>query len=153
MQNSDSQRLWSYTIGRRVPLVFLGLSVLFLNGLGLIVLLSIGRAYDTGMGGYFFRQCLWMGIAVTAFCSALAFDYEKWRKASWWIAVGGLVLLGLVLVPGIGMKINGARRWIDIGPMNMQVSDVAKVGYILCLAQYFSGGHHRHLFHADPPPA
>lgn len=138
MQTSDSQRLWSYTIGRRVPLVFLGLSVLFLNGLGLIVLLSIGRAYDTGMGGYFFRQCLWMGIAVTAFCSALAFDYEKWRKASWWIAGGGLVLLALVLVPGIGMKINGARRWIDIGPMNMQVSDVAKVGYILCLAQYFS---------------
>ena len=138
MYSTESQRLWTYTIGRRVPVVFLGLSVLFLNGLGLIVLLSIGRAYETGMGGYFFRQCLWLGIALTAFAGALVLDYERLRRASWWIGLGGLVLLVLVLVPGIGMKINGARRWIDIGPMNMQVSDVAKVGYILCLAQYFS---------------
>lgn len=138
MQATDSQRLWSYTIGRRVPVVFLGLSVLFLNGLGLVVLLSIGRAYESGVGGYFFRQCLWMGIALTGFAAALVIDYERWRKASWWVALGGIALLVLVLVPGIGMKINGARRWIDIGPMNMQVSDVAKIGYILCLAQYFS---------------
>ncbi len=135
MRSAESQRIWSYTIGRRMPVVFLGLSVLFLNGLGLIVLLSIGRA---GLGGYFLRQCLWMGIALTAFGIALTFDYEKWRRASWWIGLSAVVLLVLVLVPGIGMKINGARRWIDIGPMNMQVSDVAKIGYILCLAQYFS---------------
>lgn len=138
MQAVESQRIWSYTVGRRLPVVFLGLSVLFLNGLGLLVLLSIGRAYETGMGGYFLRQCLWMGIAITAFASALVFDYEKWRRSAWWICAGALLLLVLVLVPGIGMKINGARRWIDIGPMNMQVSDVAKIGYILCLAQYFS---------------
>ena len=138
MQATDSQRIWSYTVGRRIPVVFLGLSVLFLNGLGLIMLLSINRAYESGMGGYFFRQCLWVGIALTAFSGALLFDYEKWRKASWWIALFGLALLVLVLVPGIGLRINGARRWIDIGPMNMQVSDVAKIGYVFCLAQYFS---------------
>ena len=138
MEATESQRLWAYTIGRRVPVVFLGLSVLFLNGLGLIVLLSIGRASDDGMGGYFLRQCLWMGIAMTAFAGALLLDYEKLRKLSWWIGLAGVLLLILVLVPGIGMKINGARRWLDIGPMNMQVSDVAKISYILCLAQYFS---------------
>ncbi len=138
MLAADSQRLWSYTIGRRLPVVFLGLSVLFLNGLGLIMLLSIGRAYESGMGGYFFRQCLWVGIALTAFIGAISVDYERLRKLSWWVALGGIVLLVLVLVPGIGLKINGARRWIDIGPMNMQVSDVAKIGYVMCLAQYFS---------------
>ncbi len=138
MQQSDSQRIWSYTVGRRMPIVFLALSVLFLNGLGLIVLLSVGRAHETGLGGYFLRQCLWLGIAMTAFGGALAFDHERLRRTSWWIALFGLLLLVLVLVPGIGMKINGARRWIDIGPMNMQVSDVAKIGYILCLAHYFT---------------
>ena len=138
MYAAESQRIWSYTVGRRLPVVFLGLSVLFLNGLGLLVLLSIGRADEAGMGGYFMRQCLWMGIAVTAFASALVFDYEKWRRPAWWICAGAVLLLVLVLVPGIGMKVNGARRWIDFGPMNMQVSDVAKIGYILCLAQYFS---------------
>ncbi len=138
MHTSESQRIWDYTVGRRLPIVLLGLSVLFLNGLGLIVLLSIGRAHGTGLGGYFLRQSLWMGVAMTGFGISLIFDYEKWRKASWWIGIAGIALLILVLVPGIGMKINGARRWIDIGPMNMQVSDVAKIGYILCLAQYFS---------------
>ncbi|MEX0320759.1 MAG: FtsW/RodA/SpoVE family cell cycle protein [Puniceicoccaceae bacterium] len=138
MLATESQRIWSYTVGRRLPVVFLALSVLFLNGLGLIMLLSIGRAYESGMGGYFFRQCLWVGIALTAFIGAVSVDYERLRKLSWWIALGGIVLLVLVLVPGIGLKINGARRWIDIGPMNMQVSDVAKIGYVMCLAQYFS---------------
>jgi cell division protein FtsW len=138
MQAAETQGLWSYTVGRRLPLVYLCLSVLFLNGLGLIVLLSIGRGYDSGMGGYFLRQCLWLGIALCAFCSALFLDAEKWRKGAWWAGIACLILLVLVLVPGIGMKINGSRRWIDIGPMNMQVSDVAKIGYILCLAQYFS---------------
>lgn len=138
MQAAETQRLWSTTVGRRLPLVYLGLSVIFLNGLGLIVLLSIGRGYETGMGGYFFRQCLWLGVAICAFSGALLLDTEKWRKAAWWLGLGCLVLLALVLVPGIGMKINGSRRWIDLGPMNMQVSDVAKIGYIFCLAQYFS---------------
>ena len=138
METLESQRVWSYTVGRRIPVVFLGLSVLFLNGLGLVVLLSIGRAHDTGMGGYFLRQCLWMGIALTAFVGALAFNHEKQRNLAWGVAIAGVVLLLLVLIPGIGVRINGARRWIDLGPMNMQVSDVAKIGYIFCLAQYFS---------------
>lgn len=138
MQRSESERIWSYTVGRRVPLVFLGLSVLFLNGLGLLVLLSIGRAHESGMGGFFYRQCLWMGIALTVFAGALCLDYGKIRRFSWWLGAASILLMILVLIPGIGVKVNGARRWIDLGLMNMQVSDVAKIGYIFCLAHYFS---------------
>lgn len=138
MHASENQRIWSYTIGRRIPVIFLGLSILFLNALGLIMLLSIGRAYETGMGGYFFRQCLWLVFGLVAFGVAVCIDYERWRAASPWVALAGLALLVLVLIPGVGLRINGARRWIDIGPMNMQVSDVAKIGYIFFLARYFS---------------
>lgn len=138
MHASETQRIWSYTVGRRLPVAFLGLAVFFLNGLGLIVLLSIGRAHDSGMGGYFLRQCLWLGIALTAFGGALLVDWDQRRRLAWWAGGFGLALLLLVLVPGIGLKVNGARRWLDLGPMNMQVSDVAKIGYILCLAAYFS---------------
>lgn len=138
MQLSESHQLWVYTIGKRLPIVYVGLAVLFLNGLGFIVLLSIGRGYETGPGDYFFRQALWLAIALVGFAGALAIDLETWRRFAWWIALGALLLLVLVLVPGIGMKVNGSRRWIDLGPMNMQASDFAKIGFMFCLARYFS---------------
>jgi len=138
MQLTESQRLWTYTVGKRLPVVYVGLAVLFLNGLGLIVLLSIGRGYGTGMGDYFFRQVLWLAIALIGFAGALLVDFEHWKKFAWWMGLGSLLLLVLVLVPGIGMKVNGSRRWLDLGPMNMQVSDFAKIGFIFCLGKYFS---------------
>jgi cell division protein FtsW len=143
MQAAEHQRLWNYTIGRRLaPFVLIG-CVFFLNGLGLLMLMSIGRADGAGLGGYFLRQCLWCLMGLLAFGCAFAFDLDRWRNAGWWLASAGLVLLILVLVPGVGLKINGARRWLDLGPMNLQVSDVAKIGYIYCLAQYFS------IFHRE----
>jgi len=138
MHLSESQQLWTYTVGKRLPIVYVGLAVLFLNGLGFIVLLSIGRGYESGMGDYFFRQALWLAISLVGFAVALLVDFESWRRYAWWMALGALLLLVLVLVPGIGMKINGSRRWIDLGPMNMQVSDFAKIGFIFCFARYFS---------------
>jgi cell division protein FtsW len=55
---------------------------------------------------------------------------------SWWIA--GLLLVGLVvvLIPGIGVHVNGSRRWLDFGLMRFQVSEIAKVAMILSLAHY-----------------
>lgn len=147
MQRVGQQRLWSYTVGRRLaPFILVG-CVFFLNGLGLIMLMSIGRADGAGLGGYFIRQLLWALIGILAFGSTFLVDFDRWRSAAWWLALGSVLLLLLVLIPGVGLKINGARRWLDLGPMNLQVSDVAKIGYIFCLAQYFSVFHReRHSF-------
>jgi cell division protein FtsW len=141
MQRVGQQRLWSYTVGRRLaPFVLVG-CVFFLNGLGLIMLMSIGRADAAGLGGYFIRQFLWAFIGLLAFGCTFLIDFERWRSAAWWLALGSVFLLVMVLIPGVGLKINGARRWLDLGPMNLQVSDVAKIGYIFCLAHYFSMFH------------
>ena len=138
MEAAGSQQLFRTAAGWRIPVVLLSFSVLFLNGLGLLVLLSIGRAHETGMGGYFLRQCLWLAIALSAFGVALCWDTDRTRRLAVVLGVLSLGLLVLVLVPGVGLKVNGARRWIDLGPMNMQVSDVAKIGYIFLLAHYFA---------------
>ncbi len=53
-----------------------------------------------------------------------------------WIVVGSIVLLLLVHVPGIGREVNGARRWISLGPIGFQPSELVKWGMILALAWY-----------------
>ncbi len=53
-----------------------------------------------------------------------------------WIILGSLVLLVAVHVPGIGREVNGARRWISLGPIGFQPSEVAKWGLIIVLAWY-----------------
>ncbi|MCH7547892.1 MAG: cell division protein FtsW [Planctomycetes bacterium] len=53
-----------------------------------------------------------------------------------WIVVGSIVLLLIVHVPGIGREVNGARRWISLGPIGFQPSELVKWGMILVLAWY-----------------
>ena len=48
------------------------------------------------------------------------------------------LLLALVLIPGIGIKVNGAQRWLDLGIMRLQVSEIGKIGLLFCLAHYLA---------------
>lgn len=59
-----------------------------------------------------------------------------WEKLAPWLFVVSLLLLVLVLIPGIGKVINGARRWISLGIMNFQPSELAKFAVLLYAADY-----------------
>ena len=59
--------------------------------------------------------------------------WEKWAR---WLFIGALLLLFIVLVPGIGKGVNGARRWIGLGFMNFQPSEFAKLAMALYAADY-----------------
>jgi cell division protein FtsW len=61
---------------------------------------------------------------------------QRWQKAAPWLFVFGLVLLILVLIPGIGKVVLGARRWIPLGPVNLQPSELMKLFVILYAADY-----------------
>jgi len=65
-------------------------------------------------------------------------DYHFWLR-TWWIWFGlALVALALCFVPGIGMKINGSRRWVSLGPASFQSSEIAKVAVVFFLAAWFA---------------
>ncbi len=85
-------------------------------------------------------QLLGIGLGGAAMALLSRIDYRILRQP--WIAGGlvliSLVLLGLVAVPGIGMLVNGSRRWLKIGPVGFQPSELAKYAMILFMARQLS---------------
>ena len=122
-----------------VDLPFLMLTLLLL-GVGLIMVFSASYAsayYDPKVSTpyyYFIRQLIFGvgGVAVLYFVSKV--NYQSLRWLSVFVLIAAFVLLILVLIPGIGVKLNEARRWIYLGPVSIQPSEIAKLGVVL----YFS---------------
>ncbi len=81
------------------------------------------------------RHVMFMAIAVAAALVAVQVPISLWEKLSPWIFVAALLLLVIVLVPFIGKGVNGARRWIPLGIMSFQPSELTK----LAIAMYAAG--------------
>lgn len=81
-------------------------------------------------------QLMWCGLGVGACIIAAWLDYRWLKKFAWPIFAVGLVLLGLVLVPGIGHRINGASRWFKFAGVSFQPSEIAKISLIIVIAWY-----------------
>src|SRR5690606_38965481 len=89
---------------------------------------------------YYFlkRQLAWAAIGVFAMIVTMQIDYDSWRKLAWPVLIVALLLLLVVLVPGFGTAIRGSRRWLDIGPLTFQPSEVAKLAMVLFMASFLS---------------
>ena len=81
-------------------------------------------------------QATWMGGALVLALVVLLVDYRLFQRAAW-VAYGFVVLL-LVVVLVKGRVVMGARRWITVGPVNFQPSELAKLAVILGLAAWFA---------------
>jgi cell division protein FtsW len=108
-------------------LVALGLSML-----GLVMVYS--ATYSEVGTDFLFVRIGHTALGVAVFFVASRVRYTSWRKYA--PALYLIVLLGLILVliPGIGIQINGARRWLDLGPMSIQPAEFAKLAAILVLS-------------------
>ena len=84
----------------------------------------------------FTRALMWTALAVIAFIVATAFDYRWLKTLSWPLYLFQLALLVLTL--GIGAGVGGAARWIAIGPLTFQFSELAKILMIIVLANYLA---------------
>ena len=85
---------------------------------------------------FLMRHVLSLVVAFMAAVVAFQVPIATWEKLAPWLFVVSLVLLMLVLVPFIGKGVNGARRWITLGFMNFQPSELAKFAVLLYAADY-----------------
>lgn len=112
------------------------ITVIILLSLGTIMVFSSSAAvaYNIAKGDtYFFlkKQLIMLPIALCAMFMAMNYDYKKLGKLSPVLLVFAIVLIILVLIPGIGIDRNGARRWIGFGGLDFQPSEFAKIAVIL----------------------
>lgn len=115
---------------------------LALLGLGFVMVTSASSEVAAGQQGnalyYMIRQLAYLLIGFFCALPILFIPLEHWRKHSGRLFIAAVVLLVLVLVPGIGREVNGARRWIGLGFFNIQPSEVAKMFVVIYLASYLS---------------
>ena len=84
------------------------------------------------------RHAMQIGIAVLAALVVVQIPVAVWEKAAPYLFVAALVLLVLVLVPFIGKVVNNSRRWIPLGFINFQPSELAKVAMAMYAASYMT---------------
>jgi cell division protein FtsW len=120
------------------PATIIIVCALGLTFLGLTILFSASAWFKKGPYFYLNKQLIGV-VAAGVICfvmSRLNLDYV--RRYAWWIGGGCLVLLALVLVPLLGISVNGSRRWLGYGSLRLQISEFAKLGLVFCLAHYLA---------------
>ena len=126
----------------KVALTTLSVCVAGLLALGLVMLYSSSmvmtdKRTQIEVGAKMLQmQVMWcvLGIIVCAVIAVL--DYQWLKKMAWPIFIGTLGLAALVFVPHLGMKLNGARRWIHVPGATLQPSEMVKLGLIIIVAWY-----------------
>ncbi len=135
----SAQQTMSVTMRRHLD-VGLVLVVAALLGLGLVMVTSasIGVAdKQTGDPLYFLeRQLVFVLAGVTVAAAIYRIRLANWEAAGFGLLLFTFFLLALVLVPGIGKTVNGSTRWISLGIINLQVSELAKLFFVVYVAGY-----------------
>lgn len=111
---------------------------------GLVMISSAGVAiskfrFDDGY--YFFKHQLFYGVlpGLALMFLAQKIDYRFWKKIAFFLFFANLIFLTLVFVPGLGLKFQGASRWIQLGPFSFQPTEMLKLTLILYLAVWLEG--------------
>lgn len=120
--------------------LLLSVAVILFIGLVMVASSSIATADKvTGEPLYFFnRQAVYALLGLVVAFVTIHIPMRFWQLNSYAMLAAGLVLLVLVLVPGIGYAVNGAQRWIGLGPIALQASELARLCLLLYIAGYAS---------------
>lgn len=121
----DSQLSWS-----RFPWLLV-LMQLVLMAIGLLAIQRGDELADDG--GLFQRHLFWIILSIPATIVAIVVPIRFWRGKAYYLF---LLCLGLLIVPYFMPAKGGSHRWIPLGPINFQPSEVAKLVYMMALAQY-----------------
>ena len=123
---------------RKSALLFFGLVVAALVALGLVVLSSASEANGVRLYNdplYFMkRQFMYLAAGVAIAAGAAAVDYRKWREHWVLAALFYVAVIGLLCAVFGFRAINGSHRWIAVGPVRLQPSELAKIATVLVIA-------------------
>lgn len=146
-QNYNS---WS---GLAIPdgLLMGAIALLMLLGLVMLTSASIPKAGQNGgwIYAYAMRQFIYMGIGLAAGFVAYRIPTRWWFDNSYRLLLAGIVILIVMRIPGVSPVINGSRRWIPLGPVNIQVSEFVRICVIIYAAaflQRYQNQIHKSLF-------
>jgi cell division protein FtsW (lipid II flippase) len=85
------------------------------------------------------RQAVWVVVGLAVFVGTLVwlrFDYRVLERYKYLFGLGAVLLLLLPSVPGLGLEVNGVRLWVEIGPLQFQPGELAKIMLVVFLAGY-----------------
>jgi hypothetical protein len=102
---------------------------------------SIATAESSRFTGYnaawfLGRQALYLAAAFACALTVFLVPARVWQHAAPWLFLAGVALLVVVLIPGVGREVNGAKRWIALPLFSLQPSEFAKVAWVLAMARY-----------------
>ena len=114
---------------------------LLLLGLVMVYSASIAIAEGSRFTGYqthYFalRHAVFVAVGVGCGLAAFQLPMARWQQLAPSLFMLGVVLLAVVLVPGVGREVNGAQRWLSLGPINLQPSELMKIFAVLYAADY-----------------
>ncbi|MBA2281612.1 MAG: putative lipid II flippase FtsW [Acidimicrobiia bacterium] len=149
---ASARREVARTSSTAYVLLFAVLAVLVLIGLVMVVSSSsvVGLHDEGSSWHYFSRQLIGVVGGSILFLLTVRVDYRRWRKLALPLYLATVGLLVAVLVPGVGVNVNGSSRWVDLGFMQLQPSEFAKLGTLLIVADLLA---RRQAWVGDPKRA
>lgn len=127
---------------RRTTSLFIAI-VLILVTLGVLILASASSAKYEDASYFVKRQLMWLALAFCAAAVAARFDYRLYRNLAIPLGILSVILLILVRIPGIGTMINGSWRWLRIGPLTIQPSEISKLAIIMLFSWWLARNQRR----------
>ena len=124
----DLLLIWS-----TVALLLLGLVMVYSASIAI----AEGSRFTGHQSHYFLmRHAVFLAVGIGLGLVSFQFSMARWQQLAPALFVAGVVLLVVVLIPGVGREVNGAQRWLSLGPVNMQPSELMKIFAALYAADY-----------------
>ena len=132
-RSNDGDQVDLMLVWSALALLLLGLVMVYSSSIAM----AEGSAFTGHRPNYFLlRQCAFLAVGAVAAVIAFQIPLRSLQLISPWAFALGFVLLLLVLVPYVGKTVNGAQRWLAVGPFNLQPSELMKVFAVLYAADY-----------------
>ena len=133
MSQEAPQELDAWLLWPAVALLLLGLVMVYSASIAT----AEGSKFTGHQSAYFLvRHGVFLAIGIIVAVVAFQVPLRTWQQGAPWLFLAGFVLLLAVLVPHVGRSVNGAQRWLPLGPVNLQPSELMKLFVVLYAADY-----------------